>query len=104
MSDPLKPAGGAPAPLTQVDISALAAKSGPVDVSVSPQETLADADHRRWKDKTLFLIGIGGLSIFFVVCLGVLALGEQPPEEKRIWASAMASMVTGMLGYTIGRK
>lgn len=73
-------------------------------MSVSPQETPADADHRRWKDKTLFLIGIGGLSVFFVVCLGVLALGGQPPEEKRIWASAMASLITGMLGYTIGRK
>lgn len=87
-----------------VDLGALAAKSGPVDVSVSPQETREDADHRRWKDKTLFVLGLVCLGLLFIVCLGILALGSQSPDEKKIWAGALTSLVTGMIGYVIGRK
>lgn len=49
-----------------VDLSALAKNAGAVDVSVSPQETPSDADHRRWKDKTMFLVGIIGLGLLFL--------------------------------------
>jgi hypothetical protein len=88
----------------EVDIAALVKTMGSVDVSVSPQETPADAEHRRWKDKTLFVVGIAGLCILFVSCLGVLAFGSQQADEKKIWAGALTSLVSGMIGFTIGRK
>lgn len=91
-------------PQGPVDLSALASKSGPVDVSVSPQETPADAEHRRWKDKTLFVIGLGALCLLFVACLWVLAFGTQSPEEKKVWGGVLTSLISGMIGYVIGRK
>lgn len=94
-TQPLQPAA---------DLLALAKNVGPVDVSVSPQETAEDANHRRWKDKILFLFGIGCLGLLFLICLWILALGDQSLDEKKIWMSILASLVTGMVGFTIGRK
>ena len=93
-------------PLLQpaIDLNALAKNAGAVDVSVSPQETPADAEHRRWKDKILFLFGIGGLGLLFFLCLGILAFGNQSLDEKKIWVGVLISLVTGMVGFTIGRK
>ena len=87
-----------------VDLLALAKNAGPVDVSVSPQETMEDAHHRRWKDKILFLFGIGCLGLLFLICLGILALGNQSLAEKKIWMSVLVSLITGMIGFIIGRK
>ena len=87
-----------------VDLNALAKSAGPVDVTVSPQETTADADHRRWKDKTLFVVAISCLGILFLACIGVLLFGTQSPDEKKIWGGALTSLVTGMIGYAIGKK
>jgi hypothetical protein len=36
--------------LPQVDLTALANAAGPLDLTVSPQETVEDAKHRRLKD------------------------------------------------------
>ncbi len=89
---------------TPVDLNSLAKSAGPVDVTVSPQETTEDADHRRWKDKILFVAAIACLGILFLACLGVLALGTQSAEEKKIWAGILASLITGLLGYALGKK
>ena len=88
---------------TPVDLNSLAKSAGPVDVTVSPQETTEDADHRRWKDKILFVAAIACLGILFLACLGVLALGTQSAEEKKIWAGILASLITGLLGYALGK-
>jgi len=43
-----------------------------MDVTVSPSETLEDAAHRRWKDKTLFIAGLTFLVILFLASFGML--------------------------------
>ena len=73
-TQPLQPA---------VDLLSLAKNVGPVDVSVSPQETAEDANHRRWKDKILFLFGIGCLGLLFLICLWILASGDRSLDEKK---------------------
>ena len=89
---------------TPVDLDALAKSAGPVDVTVSPQETTEDAEHRRWKDKILFVAAISCFGILFLACLGVLVLGTQSLDEKKIWGGALTSLVTGMIGYALGKK
>jgi hypothetical protein len=86
------------------DLNALARGAGPVDVSVSPQETPDDANHRRWKDRVMFLASLGCLLALFLTCLYVLVFGNQSPEEKKIWAGALVSLASGMVGYAIGKK
>jgi hypothetical protein len=44
-----------------VNLEALSKSAGPVDVTVSPQETTEDAEHRRWKDKIVFLVSVSAL-------------------------------------------
>lgn len=66
-----------------VDLPSLAKIFSTVDLSVSPQETEADANHRRWKDKILFLFGLSGFALLFILCLGILGFGSQSPDEKR---------------------
>ena len=94
MSEPLPPA----------DLNALMRNTGPVDVSVSPQETADDANHRRWKDKVMFLVSLMALVLLFVTCLGVLVFGAQSTDEKKIWAGVLVSLTSGMIGYVIGKK
>ena len=89
---------------TSVDLNSLAKSAGPVDVTVSPQETTEDAGHRRWKDKILFVAAIACLGVLFLACLSVLVFGTQSPDEKKIWGGALTSLVTGMIGYAIGKK
>jgi hypothetical protein len=50
VGSPPKPGDAAPVPF---DINA-----GALEISVSAPESLEDANHRRWKDKTLFLLGL----------------------------------------------
>jgi hypothetical protein len=87
-----------------IDLVALAKSVGAVDVSVSPQETTEDAMHRRWKDKILFVFGIGCLALLFLTCLGILSFGNQSVDEKKMWLSVLISLVTGMVGFVIGKK
>jgi len=86
-----------------VNLEALSKSAGPVDVTVSPQETTEDAEHRRWKDKIVFLVSVSALVLVFVACLGVLIFGSQTPDEKKIWAGVLVSLITGLLGYKIGK-
>lgn len=86
------------------DLDALLKNTGPFDVSVSPQETTEDANHRRWKDKIIFLVAMFGLVALFLVSLYVLSFGDQTPEEKKIWSSILVSMISGLLGYALGKK
>jgi hypothetical protein len=55
VGSPPKPGDAAPVPF---DINAAIKAAGALEISVSAPESLEDANHRRWKDKTLFLLGL----------------------------------------------
>jgi hypothetical protein len=87
-----------------IDVTALAKNTGAIDISVSPQETQEDADHRRWKDRIIFLFAVSGLALLFLLCLGILAFGGQSLDEKKIWMGVLVSLVTAMIGFALGKK
>ena len=87
-----------------IDFPSLEKFFSAVDVTVSPLETQPDANHRRWKDKILFLFAVGGLALLFLICLGILTFGSQSLEEKKIWMGVLASLISAMIGFAIGKK
>jgi hypothetical protein len=87
-----------------IDLGAAMRNLGGMDVTVSPSETLEDAAHRRWKDKTLFIAGLTFLVILFLASFGMLIFGSQSPDDKKIWITVLTSLVSGVIGFTIGKK
>lgn len=75
-----------------------------VSLAIEKEETPEDASYRRWKDKVIFVAALAVLVIAFLSCLGVLLFGAQPADEKKIWAGVLASILTGVLGYALGKK
>lgn len=88
---------------TTVDFSK-APENHTISLAIEKQETAEDASYRRWKDKVIFVVALAVLVVAFLTCLGVLVLGPQPADEKKIWAGVLASLVTGVLGYALGKK
>lgn len=89
--------------MSTVDFSAPPANHK-MSLAIDKEETPEDAKHRRWKDKVIFVVALAVLVVAFLTCLGVLVLGPQPADEKKIWAGVLASLVTGVLGYALGKK
>lgn len=88
----------------KVDLNALANNAGSLDITITSQETVEDAKHRRRKDLILFSVSLFIYVLLILVCLYILTMGNQTPDEKKIWAGVLASMVSGMIGYAIGKK
>lgn len=100
---------------TPVDINLLAQRSGPVDLTVLPQETpedanhrrqqtTEDANHRRWREKIIFVLAAVGIAAVYIAGLGIMVFGTQSPDEKKLWGGAIVSLTTGLVGYALGKK
>lgn len=81
--------------LAPFDLNSAVKTAGPVEISVSTPESKEDFDHRRWKDKILFIIGVGFISSFFLLCICMLLFGNQTSDEKKLWIGALVSIGTG---------
>lgn len=89
---------------TPFDLNNAVKAAGPVEISVSTPESKEDSDHRRWKDKVLFIIGVGFMVTFFVLCVCMVLFGSQTADEKKLWIGAIVSIGTGFLGFMVGKK
>lgn len=69
-------------------------------VSVAGKESSEDAAHRRWMEKGKFWTVMAALSLLFLAALGML-LFSQSVEEKKVAAGALASLISGVMGYAI---
>ena len=42
--------------------------------------------------------------ILFLASLGMLIFGSQSPDDKKIWITVLTSLVSGVIGFMIGKK
>lgn len=85
---------GAP---SQLDLNKLVGQ-GDLRVSIKPPENEHDARARRTRETVTFAIAIGMVAIVFLLCLGVLILGDPSTDEQR-W---LQSALTLILGAAVG--
>jgi hypothetical protein len=50
------------------------------------------------------VVGIGFITIFFLLCVSMLVFGNQTPEEKKLWIGGLVSLGSGFLGFMVGKK
>jgi len=63
-----------------------------------------DARHGRWKELFILIGVLAGIAIILAVCVFLVVSPNAPPEDKK-WATAiLASIVTGGMGYLVGKK
>ena len=106
-------------PLSQLpppaDLNTLVRNVGHVYVSISPQETTEDANHRRqeatdearhrrWREKIIFVLTVAGIAAVYIAGLGIMVFGTQSPDEKKLWGGVLVSLTTGLVGYALGKK
>jgi hypothetical protein len=68
-------------------------------LTLEPTETDEDAQARRTKDTSVFIVALIMVCIVFVVSLGVLLFGNPHPEDKK-W---LFGTVTAIVGALLGR-
>lgn len=81
----------------QLDLNKLV-RQGDLQVSIKPPENEHDARARRTRETVTFAIAVGMVAIVFLLCLGVLILGDPSTDEQR-W---LQSALTLILGAAVG--
>ena len=69
---------------TALDLNSAVKAAGPVEISISMPESKEDSNHRRWKDKVLFMVGIGFMVTFFLLCFFMLLFGDRTADERKL--------------------
>jgi len=74
----------------------------PNNLTLQPAETPEDAEHRRWKDRVLFVVAILVTSVIFIAALVAFFLGD--PAQRPWAASALTLILGGLVGYLTGKN
>lgn len=75
---------------------------GKVSVTFSPEESAKDAELRRFKDRSLFLLTL--VVVILAFCVSVyFMLTDTTPETQRFSWSAFSLIVGGLLGRSLPR-
>ncbi len=74
----------------------------PHALTMQPTETPEDADHRRWKDRWVFVFAILFASIFSIAALVAFFLGT--PDQRTWGGSALTLILGGLVGYLTGKN
>ena len=60
--------------------------------------------HRLARDRRVFWLCAGALVVTFVYSLVVISLPNATPEARELTERALLALVTGFLGYLVGRR
>ncbi len=112
-SDP-HPLGPAPHQGPELDLNTAAAtgnlvvsaetREDPLDQQHRHAQETAEADLRRWKERTRF--SLCGLLLVTITAVALyLALSPRSGADEKTWGrTGLASILTGVAGYFIGRS
>lgn len=83
----------------RVNVDSLADR---LDLNLQTRETPEDAQHRRWKDRILFVVAVLLVTATFVAALGAVFLGT--PEQREAAIPILTLIVGGFVGYLTGKN
>jgi hypothetical protein len=96
----------------QIDLESLVSQGGKLSITTEPEDERKsrlireekDADHKRWKERTI-LLGASLLGIVvFMWCLFVLTDKTSSTEAKEVAKILLPALVAGLVGYLFGKS